>query len=543
MIYDDQLYLSGFGSCGNPSNSWEDWCNSEEGVKLYGKGNKWVCMRDIPGPRNDGDTTGPTILGCAIPGAPWDFIGQTSRWFTAGLIPGLDEYKAIIIENGVVTGGLWQTMYKDPARFAHLAAMAQFVPGVGQAYMLGGFGLAAVEGARAYFRDYGEKMGVANAENYANDQIWRQMVWPSMSDALQLVVQMLGLGFITGMAVHGMKVESENMKNPPLTRAVMAGISQHTEIVGYLCNGQGLDNFKQEAPLRALGHAVFEGCQMIRNQNIEPELFAAIAAAGRSVEVFARPLSILISKGYGGLEEAADAACVMAFGVHLQGFKDAVGYAGAMKDALKDRDSQDARTTVTHLGEGANGINESLKGINLNWGFFTDLFAPIQQVIASITGRLSRYNEITGVTPVVDTSADPNSAATQPAVGITKRAPGAVQNAPPPITIPSVGTTANMVGSGGSPSGINATAMVSSSMPALTPSTGAARTGIIIPSRLAQGVPTAVATPTGTTSMIVPATKGSSVGAALAAAGAGFMVGGPPGAIAGLALGLFLGKK
>lgn len=381
--------LAGFGEM-----SWEDWCRSPDGVARYGKGNRWVCMRDLPGPKADEQSNGPSAVGYPIPFAPWTEAGQKARWVAAGLFPGPDEYLPIVIQDGKVVGGLFQTMYRDPVRMTHLLAMSNIIPGIGTVYAHGGFIPIAIETAKGAFTAFAKERGIPNPDQYALDQMWLQMFKPSLADASEFVLSLLAFAPWTAIAIHGMKVEAQNPKNPPIQRAVFAAIANNAGTLIDLVQKNPREKIKEPNTLHALGDAIFRAASVVADQRVEPDVFATIAAVGRSFDIFAEPLAMMFQAKF---LEAGDTMFGLMFGIKpselVRRGETVVDLARDTRSAAYESTSQEARAYGSALGIGANEVSGALGSINVRWKVFEDLIDPLIKTINSLGLRIAQFDE------------------------------------------------------------------------------------------------------------------------------------------------------
>lgn len=530
---------------GDFEGAWENWCASPEGVQRYGAGNRWVCNRDLPGPKPDAQSTGPTILGQGVLFEPWTDQGQFLRWQAAGLIPNPAEYLPVTIQDGLVTGGLWVTMYSEPIRFAHLTGMAQFIPGIGTAWMAGGFAIAAIEVAKKAFADFARqnpqvltKMSgyVQTPDEYALDQTWLQMLKPALKDAGEFVIKIITMGPWTGIALHGMQVESRNPKNPPVMRAVFHAIASKPELIGFVQGGtKGL---QQAGSLGAIGKGLEEGARLVASQGAAPDIFNLIAGMGRSLYIFREPVAALfrdVPEGRGPME-AIDLAFQSAFGVRFSQFK-ALGLSMTTlaKQGADNVDQKDGRALVGTLGTAADSVDGTLKTLNVNFGFFEEIFRPLLDLVGVIVGYVADYDAASRQPVVTETvgpvATRPNASGARAVVVGSPTMPPVSQPAQPGIIQVGGGSgAASLIGTGG------VRPVTSTLILTPTPAGPAAR---VVLEPAVPDVPVVYTPPKPPEPGMAPKPKGG-LGLALAGAGAGFVVGGPPGAVLGLVAGLLL---
>ena len=387
--------------------AWEDWCDSPIGVERYAgdalpgsyayvRGMK-ACKREFPG-------------GALIPGHPQTLVGQFLRFEAMGLIPSPLEYGH---------HNLWVTMYTDYKRFNHLFIWAQFIPGM-LPWIGGGFAFAEYNAVRQEGFQKAAALGIPEAERdgWSLDYTWKTMWKPAVTDAASFVGKVLAHGPWIAIGLKVLEAESKKIDNPPMIRAVYAGLTKNAGLLAVLIGGA--ERIRQPASIALIGQAMQEGAAAIQG-TVSGELAVAIREMGKTLSTFAPAIGILLDPYLPLLvkaKAALDEVSLAVLGVRYTKFltlKDELKAAVATKNA-------DGLETFRLIKQALAQIKHAFEGIKLGFvvEFLDDLTKPIDDIYAALTGALDIIEQVQNRPQYIQRPATQGAAASTAAASAIK---------------------------------------------------------------------------------------------------------------------------
>ncbi len=360
---------------------WEDWCDSDIGIERYAGDaapgspayvrGRQACKREFPG-------------GGLVPLHPKTLVGQFLRFEAMGLIPSPLEYGH---------HNLWVTMYTDYRRFNHLFIMAQLIPGM-VAWVGGGFAFAEYNAVRQEGFQKAAALGIPEAERdgWSLDYTWKTMWKPAVTDAASFVGKVLAHGPWIAIGLKVLEAESKKVDNPPMIRAVYAGLTKNAGLLAVLIGGA--ERIRQPASIALIGQAMQEGAAAIQG-TVSGELAVAVREMGKALSTFAPAIGILLDPYLPLLvkaKAALDEVSLAVLGVRYTKFltlKDELKAAVATKNA-------DGLETFRLIKQALAQIKYAFQGIKLGFvvEFLDDISKPIDDIYAALTGALNIIEQV-----------------------------------------------------------------------------------------------------------------------------------------------------